>query len=230
MFNFKKLSKNQVEIDGEIYQKISLKKKLDIHFILDNSGSMRSVLQPTISGFNEYLDGLRQDKNEYRMSLVKFGNAVQTVYNHKRLEDVKELTSKQYSADGGGTALYDAVVTTLKEARDQDGRHLVVIMTDGGENASHKYAQSDLKQIKEQLEETGRWTFVFLGSNQDAWATAQDFGFAPQNVSSYNSTRLGTRSVMSNLRASTMMMAQGSADSTKSYFSKDQQKDMEETV
>jgi uncharacterized protein YegL len=227
------MSKDTLVIDGDTYKKVKKGVVTNIHFILDNSGSMGIVLDPTISGFNEYVNTLKTDGNKYRMTLTKFGDNVETVYEAKDLTDVPELNRDTYQADGGMTALYDAVCSTLKGVKNNKAeKNLVIIMTDGAENSSREYTQKDLQNIKKELESGKNWTFVFLGANQDSYATAASFGINKGNVTNFNASAAGVRSASINLAHSTGFMAQSasmSLDGTegKSYFSKEQQDEVE---
>ncbi len=222
------MSKQTIVVDGETYEKVS--KALNVHFILDDSASMKSVHDATISGFNEYLSTLKNDGNDYRLTLSEFSGDVKTVYEARSIKDVKRLSKETYPANGWRTALYDSAMDVLKPLKNAKGQHIVVIMTDGQDNASTRYNMDDLKRLKDQLDKTDRWTFVFLGANQDAWATARGFGFAPQNVSSYNHTNVGTKAAFRNVAASTTDMMSLGGFTTQEFFTKGQIKDIEQSV
>jgi len=203
-----------------------------VTFILDKSGSMSSVAQATISGFNEYVDTLRGDKkSKYAMSLTLFDTTVEKVYANEEIKDVPELSSTNYRP-GGGTALYDAAVQTIKETEKSlktGQKVLCVIMTDGQENSSKEFTDKDLKEAMARLEKKGNWTFVFLGANQDSYAVAQQFGLSAQNVSNYNSSDIGTRGTFSKMATNTTMYAASASLNTQSFFSKEDQQDLENT-
>lgn len=213
-------------------------KTTHIHFILDNSGSMQSILGATISGFNEYIENLQKDDLDYTMTFVKFGDKVEKVFENVNLKYVEKLTEKTYSADGGMTALYDAVCKTIEplaKQKNDDDKHLVVIMTDGGENSSQEYSEKNLNDLKKKLEGKGNYTFVFLGANQDSYATAAKFGFGKGNIANFNASQVGVKSVMDNMTRSTRMYAASASAGWSgqsvddSFYSADQKKDMEET-
>lgn len=213
-------------------------KTTHIHFILDNSGSMQSILGATISGFNEYIENLQKDDLDYTMTLVKFGDKVEKVFENVNLKYVEKLTEKTYSANGGMTALYDAVCKTLeplKDVKKDEDKHLVVIMTDGGENASQEFTETHLNNMKKNLENKGNFTFVFLGANQDSYAVASKFGFGKGNTANFNASNVGVKSVMDNMARSTAVYAAASAGGftgqsvEDSFYTDDQKKDMEES-
>lgn len=227
------MSKDHYIIDGIKYikeslhhhDKVNLKKTTVVNFILDMSGSMTSVWDATIDGFNEYTQGLKNDGNDYRVSLTLFDTIVESPYTDRPLEKVKELTRKVYHPRGA-TALYDAVCSTVnrvhKSSKDNE-KHLVVIMTDGMENSSHKYTSKDMKALKEKLDAEGNWTFVFLGANQDAWDTAQAWGYDSMNVASYNSTVRGTNMAFASMAGATTRFAASQSLSSDDFMTVEEQ-------
>lgn len=207
--------------------KTNTKTKTIVNFILDKSGSMGSVRDATISGFNEYLQTLKKDKNDYQFTLTLFDTDVVEAIKGERIGDVEELTNKTYSPDGM-TALYDAVCSTIKGVSSKKGdKVLTVIMTDGGENSSKEYDEKTMKALITEKEKDG-WTFVFLGANQDSYAVAQQYGFSAQNVSNFNATGAGMAKAMRSVANNTSMYA-ASADSNTAFFTKRDQEDIENT-
>ncbi len=202
------------------------KKKVNVAFILDKSGSMGSVRGATVEGFNSYISKLREDSGiDYRFSLTLFDTEITRKYSNERLEDVRKLDSDSYHPDGG-TALYDAVCETLLKMKTEGRKTLVVIMTDGEENSSKKFDESKFRDFVRVLKNTGIVSFVFLGANQDAWGNAQKWGFEKQNVAFYNSTTVGTARAM-NMTASNTSAFMNSANTiTDSFFSKDDQQNL----
>lgn len=213
-------------------------KTTHIHFILDNSGSMASVLDSTISGFNEYVGNLQADDLDYKMTFTKFGDAVEVVFRDKDINEVPKLDEESYSANGGMTALYDAVCKTIEplvKLDDSETKHLVVIMTDGMENASQEYTEKNLNDIKKKLEKKGNFTFTFLGANQDSYAAAAKFGIGKGNVTNYNQSDIGVKTAMRNHGDSTRMYAASAVgnftgqSATDSFYTPEQQKENEES-
>lgn len=78
------------------------------------------------------------------------------------------------------------------------GKVLCVILTDGLENASREFSPSALAELIRDRENNG-WSFIYLGANQDAWATGQGTGFSGgvsgQSVS-YAATPMGTTNAL----------------------------------
>lgn len=202
--------------------------KTIVNFILDKSGSMYETKEATISGFNEYIQTLKsknKEKDKILFSLTLFNTSILQKYVAIPLKEVEKLTKESYSPDGF-TALYDAVVETVEKVNEKaeeikgEVKHLVVIMTDGQENSSVRHNEKCLKDLIEKLKEKN-WTFVFLGANQDSWATTCDWGLAIANTANWdNSTVRGVSTCFASLANSTMNFACSNTGSTSNFFTK----------
>lgn len=183
-----------------------MKKQLPtlINFILDRSGSMESIRETVISGFNEYINGLKTSKAKKNLlfSLITFDSmGIEHPYKAVPILDVKPLTRRTFQPRAG-TPLYDAAVNTIEDiAVKAEAKQpvLVVIMTDGEENSSQEHDENCFKDLIEKLKAKGNWTFVFMGANQDAWSNAAKFGFDAGNTMQWASTTEGTKSAFRGL-------------------------------
>ena len=110
------------------------------------------------------------------------------------------MTEKDYQP-GGCTALLDALGDTIrhiarihKYARPEDvpERTLFVIMTDGLENASHRYTGEEDRRLVEHEKEKYGWEFLFLAANIDAAEAAGRCGIAPDRTANYHADAEGT--------------------------------------
>ena len=202
---------------------------MNVVFILDKSGSMESVKEATISGFNEYVTGLENDKTvTYKMSLTLFNHQVEKKYSGIALSEVEELSDENYKPTGG-TAMYDAIHSTLVESEkdlDPEEKVLCVIMTDGEENASREVNQEEVGKRIKQLEKKN-WSFVFLGANQDAWIAGQKFGFSQANVATYNASTRGTKTAFHTVLSNTRAYAASDATTNSSFFSSSDKSNIE---
>lgn len=168
-----------------------------VEFILDRSGSMESIKESTIKGFNEYLQGLKAKKQEVLFSLTIFDTqSIEHLYKLTPVKAVKPLNSETF-VPRAGTPLYDAVVETLeKAAKDiqelKNTAVLAVILTDGEENSSTKHDASCVRDLVKKLEKKGNWTFLYLGANQDAWKNASVLAMDTSNAVKWESTRHGS--------------------------------------
>ena len=171
-------------------------KPLFVSFLLDETGSMQSIKDDTIGGFNAYLKELQQGDGETLFSLVSF-NSSRTAkrYVAEPIKAVKPLTEEDYRPNAM-TPLIDAAVKIIKatdeavESRTGDADVVVVMQTDGQENVSVEYTSADLALLVKEKEAAG-WQFVFLGAGMDAFEAARDAGLdlAAERVMSYGRDR-----------------------------------------
>ena len=170
----------------------------ELVFILDRSGSMCGLEKDTIGGFNSLITKQKKEDGEAFVTTVLFDDKLETIHDRENIQEVKELTEKEYYVRGC-TAMLDAIGTTIehiakihKYIRKQDvpNKTLFVITTDGMENASHKYSYATVKQLIEQKKEFG-WEFLFLGANIDAVKTASKFGIGKEYAANYHNDEQG---------------------------------------
>ena len=207
------------------------KNKVLVSLILDKSGSMSIMQNQTISGVNEYVNSLKKDKKvDYDFALTTFNHDV-VIGEAVPIKEFKELTTTSYSPDGM-TALYDAVCITCKKIAKETKKTqkvLVAIMTDGAENSSKEYDMKSLNKMITELTDTGRFTFVFLGANQDSFEMARSMNISTSNVSNYTTSSAGMKTVFSTLASTTSNYGGASASQTSSFFSKSDQELMNNT-
>jgi hypothetical protein len=152
-----------------------------ITFVLDESGSMERIAQAARDGFNEYLQEQVAHGGPTWWTLTTFANHPRTRFAVIPGAEVRPL-GDDYSPHGM-TALLDAVgrsvvktqayLETLGDDRPSDV--IVVILTDGMENASQRWTARQVFDLITEAEDSG-WQFVFLGANQDSWSVARNMG------------------------------------------------------
>lgn len=111
-------------------------------FLLDKSGSMDSILDDTIGGFNSFVRS--QIPLGGTLSLYTFSDECTCEYKDKPIEEVPMLTRETY-VPGGSTALYDSMGHVLSDTTCGGGTF--VILTDGQENTSKKYTKAHVKDL-----------------------------------------------------------------------------------
>ena len=152
-----------------------------ITFVLDESGSMGHIAQAARDGFNEYLDEQVSHGGPTWWTLTTFNTRTNTRFAAIPGAEVRPI-GDDYSP-GGMTALYDAVGRSVTKTQrylerlgdDRPSDVIVVILTDGMENASRKWTARQVFDLITEAEDSG-WQFVFLGANQDSWSVAQNMG------------------------------------------------------
>ena len=179
-----------------------MKKDLtELVFILDKSGSMAGLETDTIGGFNTLLAKQKQEKGEAMITTVLFDNNYEILHDRADIRQVNPITAKEYFVEGS-TALLDALGRTINRAgkaisemreTDRPGKVMVVIITDGYENASREFKYSQIKHMIEHQQTKYAWEFIFLGANIDAVSAAEQVGIRADRSASYNADSQGTR-------------------------------------
>ena len=175
-------------------------RKTIYHLIVDKSGSMMDCVDNTINGFNEQVNRIKDKAIEFTeeditMGLTTFNENVKHLYFQQNPKEMVLLTYENYRPSGG-TALLDAVGESITEIERQVNASLipttviVVILTDGYENASKKYNLVNIRNMISKLEETGKWTFSFIGATLDAVDVAASMSIKSQNSFSFEKTAM----------------------------------------
>lgn len=167
---------------------------ITIAVILDRSGSMGGLQQATIDGYNRFVS--EQEKHAL-ISLSQFDDSpptptVEHDYVDVPVPQVVPLTTQTYQPRGG-TPLMDAVgeVVTGLKARAPKGKVVVLIVTDGYENASREWTRERVFALVNERRQAG-WQFVFMGADIDAYASSAAMAFSAGSTSGYAATPAGT--------------------------------------
>lgn len=154
---------------------------INLHLILDVSPSMKKRWPQTISGLNEYFDSIRKDQADndqpYKVTLTTFSQDVKVPYDRVELDSIPTFTEKNLSPHGWGTALYDAVGTTIESINTTEPV-LVVILTDGEENQSQTWDSDRVAKLMDGRQKLGNYTYAYLGISKEAWGNATKMGNA----------------------------------------------------
>jgi hypothetical protein len=175
--------------------------KTHIICILDRSGSMGSIIGASISGFNEFLGKQKALPDKATITVVLFDDQYEILYDNVDIKKA-ELLNGEVWKPRGMTALYDTLFKTINTERvklaklgdEAPAKVLVCIVTDGEENASEEYkGEQGRKQIISLIRdcEKNDWNFLYLASNQDAFAVGKNFGMSYGNTITYDATAQG---------------------------------------
>jgi len=170
-----------------------------IGVILDRSGSMGSCVEATIAGFNQFLRTQQRDAKGGRalMSLTQFDDCFEVNFVGEAIENVPKLDTKSY-VPRGWTALHDAIGRTVRETEAWVREHawkdrvLILIITDGQENASEEYDLRAVRALIKRKERAG-WNFAYMGANQDSFAVGGAMGVRAGFTQNYAATSSGVR-------------------------------------
>ena len=206
-----------------------------ISIVLDRSGSMNGIADDVVGGFNEFLRRQRREPGAARVTLVQFDgeNPFELLIDGAPLDGVRDLERSRYQPRGM-TPLFDAVgrmigridaeLASRSHAGERPEDQVVVIVTDGLENASREHTRESIFRMVEHRKAEQDWVFVFLGANQDSYAEGAKVGVAPANASNWAFSGAGTRGAFDELAAATVVhrrkSAPGRADSKEAYLRK----------
>lgn len=167
----------------------------EIVCVIDESGSMGSLQQQTIDGFNKFLEEQRRAPGTANLTLVQFNTGWRTPIKSTSVNLVPQLDRNAYRPTGG-TALLDALGHAMETIGNvvsgvQGADVVFVIITDGQENSSTDYKRGQIKEMIEEREAKG-WKFIYLGANQDAFAEAGAMGVAQTLTANYTAGNVGS--------------------------------------
>jgi hypothetical protein len=158
-------------------------KRTNVVFVIDSSGSMLGKETEIINLFNEQVGFLKTNKEklgDVYVSLVLFGHDPTTTvgcqemfsdsniaakYLNVSIDDIPRLTEYVPS---GMTPLCDAILfgaTLLDLKQGKNDANLMIVLTDGAENASAIASGLSIKNLIQRLKQTNRWTFQIFGTS-----------------------------------------------------------------
>ncbi len=155
------------------------KKSTDITMILDRSGSMGRIHEQVIRSFNDFLTEQKAVEGEAKISLIQFDNEYEVNYEGIDIQKAEDLNATTYMPRAS-TALNDAIGRTianmkvrLKETND---KVVVVITTDGMENASVEFRRAQIREMIKECEEKLGWKFMYLAADDASFDEYEDMG------------------------------------------------------
>lgn len=165
---------------------------INLVFVIDKSGSMYSSKEDVVGGFHKIIEEQKKDKDgKVTVSLFTFNEKVNQEYLGIDINDIAKFNY----LPGGMTAMNDGIGTAIdnvgewlykkdKNGEELPGKTLVVVMTDGMENASNEYTLKEVQdKIKEQSEKYS-WEFIYQGVDITSTKVADDLGFKFKTYSS----------------------------------------------
>ena len=188
--------------------------RVKIWFLLDRSGSMEGLAGDVVGGFNQFVADQAEKPGKARLTAVQFdgGDPFEVIVDAKRISQVPPLTSEVYQPRGV-TPLYDAVgkligsaderIIQRKEKNWPEEDQLVIVFTDGLENASRKFGRRKVFDLITDRMDAG-WTFVFMGANQDSYAEGHKIGLVDGNVQNYAATPESVKVAFSSVSRASM--------------------------
>ena len=171
-------------------------KATDIIVVLDRSGSMDSIGQPTVDGFNSFVKEQKEAEGEANLTLVQFDNVIDINYTNLDVKHVKDLILGETYVPRATTSLFDAIGVTINSTKTKNDV-VFVIITDGAENASKEFDQKKVFEMIDTKKKEG-WNFLFLGANQDAIKVGGSFGISAGNSANWSANDASAKNMYMN--------------------------------
>ena len=148
------LAKNNFTVfDNGAKQEISLfehhtDQPLSIAVLFDTSGSVGIALKYEVESAQRFLHAvLREGNPDDQLALYSFNWEVRVQSDYTRRIERLERGLRQLHTDGG-TSLYDALYLTSRDIQGRDGRHVIIVITDGGDTTSYKNFHQALEAVQ----------------------------------------------------------------------------------
>ncbi|MEM1105437.1 MAG: vWA domain-containing protein [Pseudomonadota bacterium] len=161
---------------------------LHSYILLDRTGSMADLWDEALISVNSYAQTVGEARpgetadalsNEITLAVFDHQAGLQFDVLRRKTEPGawRDVTSSEASPRGM-TPLFDAIGRTMALAEaDNPDRAVIVIMTDGHENASQEYSREAAGAALDRAEARG-WEVVFLGADFGQFGDAQGMGVA----------------------------------------------------
>jgi hypothetical protein len=163
----------------------------DITVLLDRSGSMSTIAEAMETGFNKFIEEHRSNPTT-RISLIQFDdkNDYDVVYANVAPKYVEKLKI----VPRGNTPLLDSLCQTIDNLgkryakmpeSERPDQVVVLVITDGEENASKIYKRRDVQDRIRKQEGSYNWSFIYMGANQDSFKEAGSIGISLGSTINY---------------------------------------------
>jgi hypothetical protein len=177
-----------------------------ISVILDRTGSMESIRDDIIGGFNAFLEEQRALPGQATLTLVQFDSQdpYEVLLHFAPIQQAAKLTQASY-VPRASTPLLDALgrgINDLEQSllalpeEERPGKVVMLVVTDGQENASREFTKAQIVRMVEAKRGQG-WEFVFLSADLEAIREVEAAGVVAANTLAFDKHAQGTRAAMS---------------------------------
>lgn len=190
-------------------KKETKKEQANDYILIDRSGSMGDKWNETLGAINSYVEQIKKDKSDSVLTVATFDSSVnmdfEIIRDHVPLDKWTNVTEAD-ATPRGGTPLYDAASRMINIVQaDNPKRAVIVIVTDGHENASREVNHIAIKGAVDACKAKG-WEVIFMGADFVADGQAKDFGLGMNKVvntvaGNYGATMAGLSTMRSSYAA-----------------------------
>lgn len=179
-------------------------------FATDHTGSMSHIARQAAADYNSLIESVKSNASKHNIdtivSHVKIGHSdgfhstttAPTVrLRNSSLAGLKPIHESEYDTRAGSTRLFDTVVECINilksvpDYNDADVSFVVMITTDGGDNAS-RTSGTQLARMINELQSTDKWTFVFRVP-RDGVRTLTSMGIPSDNILAWEQSAQGVQ-------------------------------------
>lgn len=171
-----------------------------IMLVVDRSGSMDLIRHSAQDTINEFIHGQKTEPGKRTIRIAHFDEEYETVCPSTPVAEMEPFQLSPRNV----TALLDAMGRSITEFAEelaalpepeQPAKVVLVVMTDGKENASVEYELDQVKELVQRQQTEHGWQILFLGANMDAVEVGTSMGVRRGQTMSYRATDYGTRSM-----------------------------------
>lgn len=171
-------------------------KTLHYFFVADRSGSMSDrideVRHELNHHFQELAEASRMSNTRIKVSFLQFDTQLNWICSGLPVEQMHSLNPKTFFARGS-TALFDAIGQAIERASYQVGTKLdpekeqvlIMVFTDGMENASRKFRGDSFREILEAHQHLPGWSITFTGCDPEVFNLMAHNAFKSDRMVSY---------------------------------------------
>jgi hypothetical protein len=152
----------------------------ELAFVLDRSGSMAGSEEDIVVSVNKLLGEQRKQSGELKIHITAFDDHIDTIRSQS-IQDVQDIAFHEVKARGS-TALLDAIGRTFEEVDPKNAKQgVMVIATDGMENASSRFNYTEIKAMIKAKEAQG-WKVMYLGAGLRESKDAGHLGIRKEDI------------------------------------------------
>jgi hypothetical protein len=149
------------------------------YILLDRTGSMGSIWAEALGSVNAYVEALTKPSEDDKVTLAVFDHHAGLQFDVLRRAVTAASWKKVTDAEAsprGMTPLFDSIARIVALAEeDQPARAVIVVMTDGHENASKEVTKEGARAALDRARAKG-WEVIFLGAEFGRFSDAEAVG------------------------------------------------------
>jgi Mg-chelatase subunit ChlD len=162
---------------------------MNVHVVIDRSGSMQSIRDDAIGGFNAFLKETKGPGQKWWVWLFDT-QGIDLIQDGVASSKVEKLSTDNF-VPRAATPLYDAVGAAIAKAKNvrKTKLNILMVLTDGQENSSKEWSAKEVKKELTRLADEENWQVIFVAVGAEAWdeTTRFNMGVVVRNTRSKKS-------------------------------------------